>query len=398
MLKQIRITNFKAVADSELLPVCPLAVLIGRNGSGKSSLLEALDWLGRAVDEGAEAATEPFQRITDILRGWSDDTTRTFSITLVLDPEDASIGQEIVYTVEVGVGTPENEPRIALETLNVKSEGDKDAILIRTEDGTRLRWQEVANEIKAAERTGRWISTTDPDRLVLSETDPTQLRAGALLKSFLERTVFLRLNPRAIASFAPTRIKPTPRLLDEEGRQLAYLLGQLDEETLRILIGKLSLIIEEAHQLDSHSPVGPADRRYFTFVESRGGEERPLQIPAWMLSEGTRRITAILAVLLQDDPPPMLCIEEVENGLDPWTLKFLLEELAGAIERGTQVMLTTHSPYLLDMLPQESIILCDRRPYGVEFFAADKLPEMEVLQMKMGLGALYTNRYLYPEK
>jgi predicted ATPase len=187
----------------------------------------------------------------------------------------------------------------------------------------------------------------------------------------------------------------SPRLLDDEGLRLAELLGELDEEKLEILVEKLSVIINGIQRVNTHKPQSPADRRYFTLSESSAGGE-PLEIPSWVLSEGTRRMTAILALLLHKNPPPLLCMEEVENGLDPWTLRFLLDELAGAINRGTtQVILTTHSPYLLDMLEPENIILCDRKDYGVEFYAADRLPDTSTLRLKMGLGQLYKDQYLY---
>ena len=223
--------------------------------------------------------------------------------------------------------------------------------------------------------------------------DPIIHPGGALLKDFLERSVFLRLSPRAIASFAPARKKFSPRLLDEEGLGLAELLGQLDEETLAILVERLSLIIEGASNLHTHKPESPADRRYFTFVESQSGKET--QIPVWVLSEGTRRVTAILAVLLHDNPPPLLCIEEVENGLDPWTLSYLIDELASATIRGTQIILTTHSPYLLNMVPLENIILCDRQANSAVFSVGSTLQGLDTISERMGLGDLYANRYLH---
>jgi predicted ATPase len=114
-----------------------------------------------------------------------------------------------------------------------------------------------------------------------------------------------------------------------------------------------------------------------------------------VLSEGTRRLTAILAVLYHDDPPPLLCIEEVENGLDPWTIKYLLDELDSAVMRGTQVIVTSHSPYLLNLLPLETVMFCLRRLYSVEYLLGDRLPDREVLQQRMGPGDLYANQFFH---
>ena len=327
MLKAIRVTNFKIINDSSLVPLKPLTLLIGRNGAGKSSLVEVLDWLGKAVHSGATEATEQFHNITDILNGWVNDPTRTFDITLEFDPQDASVGEKIVYRVHVGVQESDQLPCIAYEQLSCKTIDGED-ISIRSVGSTRERRRDarLLEEVRTTklteskdkiskttirpETTDQWVPTTHPDRLALSEIDPVE-RGGDLLKRFLERAVFLRLNPRSIARFAPARNKPSPRLLDDEGLGVAYLLTQLDEETLDILVKKLSHIIASASNLESHIPAGPADRRFFTFVEKRSGEEKPLQVPAWVLSEGTRRMTAILALLLHDNPPELLCIEEV---------------------------------------------------------------------------------------
>src|SRR5436853_1400735 len=89
--------------------------------------------------------------------------------------------------------------------------------------------------------------------------------------------------------------------------------------------------------------------------------EGDFKVPGWLLSTGTLRIVALLALLRHPTPPPLIIIEEVENGLDPRTLHLLVEEMRTAIESGkTQVMLTTHSPYLLDLLDLSHIVLVDR--------------------------------------
>jgi predicted ATPase len=383
MLKEIRIRNFKVIQDSSKLHLRPLTVLIGRNGSGKSSIIESLNWLSHAVYSGAESATEPFQRIKDIIRNWKPSTLPNLGIELMFDTEDISVGN-VSYKLEVGASDNTGEtPKLNYEELYTESEEGK---FIQTDQGIRKKRINGAQEVLIA---------ADPDRLALADMDPVVHRGGYLLRRFLDQSVFLRLNPRTIASFAPVRSKYSPQLLDEEGLGLAALLGQLDEETLKILVEKLSFIIQGASSLEAHKPEIPSDRRYFTFFESQAGEGVLQTIPVWVLSEGTRRVTAILAVLLHDNPPPLLCIEEVENGLDPWTLTYLLDELTSAVMRGTQVILTSHSPYLLNMVPLENIILCERREHGAIFSAASELEGLDAILHRMGPGDLYINRYLH---
>jgi predicted ATPase len=410
MIKQIRVTNIKAIVDSTLIPLQPLTVFIGRNGTGKSSMLEALDWLGRALDGGAQFATEPFRRITDLIHSDGGETPSEMNINLVIDPEDASISDEIIYKVGVGAGEDHETPVIVYEELSVKNR-DGYEFWIKTDTGIRFRrvrqsieeyTQEktkdrVKVKRKLVEEEKDWVVVSNLDRLALSDMDFAIARAAKYVQDYLVKAVFLRLSPRSIADFSPVKFRPTPRLLDDEGYNLAHLLGQFDADALSILIEKLNYIIKGASGLDSHTPTSPADRRYFTFIEKGISEDRPMQVPAWVLSEGTRRVTALLAVLLAETPPRLLCIEEIENGLDPWTLGFILEELQQAIDRGMQVLLTSHSPYMLNMIAKENIVLCDRRQQ-IEFFTADRLPALDELQTMLGVGSLYANKALYPDK
>ena len=57
-LKSFRQKNFKAIRDSEVVKFTPLTVLIGNNGSGKSSLVEGLQTYQRIVTDGLDAAMQ----------------------------------------------------------------------------------------------------------------------------------------------------------------------------------------------------------------------------------------------------------------------------------------------------------------------------------------------------
>jgi predicted ATPase len=58
-------------------------------------------------------------------------------------------------------------------------------------------------------------------------------------------------------------------------------------------------------------------------------------------------------------------VEEIENGLDPRSIHLLVEEIRAAVlERRTQVVLTTHSPYMLDLLKLDQLVLVARNDKG----------------------------------
>ena len=60
ILDSIKIKNFKAVRDSGTVKLGPLTALIGHNGSGKSSLIEALETYQAIVTHGLDKAMQRF--------------------------------------------------------------------------------------------------------------------------------------------------------------------------------------------------------------------------------------------------------------------------------------------------------------------------------------------------
>lgn len=89
--------------------------------------------------------------------------------------------------------------------------------------------------------------------------------------------------------------------------------------------------------------------------------EGSFTVPGWMLSTGSLRLVALLALLRHPHPPSLICVEEIENGLDPRTIHLVVDEILRATDAGrTQIMVTTHSPYLLDLVPLESLVLVTR--------------------------------------
>jgi len=77
-------------------------------------------------------------------------------------------------------------------------------------------------------------------------------------------------------------------------------------------------------------------------------------VPALSLSDGTLRFAAIAAALFEPDPPAVLLVEEIENGVNATRLRLLAELLRQRSALGRpQVLVTTHSPLLLAYLPEE---------------------------------------------
>lgn len=216
------------------------------------------------------------------------------------------------------------------------------------------------------------------------------------LQAFWQRAVFLRLSPSRLQEGASATRRSFEPLLDEEGHNLPALLNELNDEQRASLVSAISDILPGIRDVEVSKPEHGRDTSVnYSLLEEMPYEGREgkkqFPIPAWMLSEGTRRITAILALLMRDPAPSLLCIEELENGLDPWTVKVILRHLQDAADRGTQVLLTTHSPWVLDDVPMESILLVRRRNGDTQYEHFASLDEVKAFSSSVPAGTRYVN-------
>ncbi len=124
--------------------------------------------------------------------------------------------------------------------------------------------------------------------------------------------------------------------------------------------------------------------------------EGNFKIPGWLLSTGTLRILALLALLRHPEPPPLIIIEEIENGLDPSSVELIVNEIRDAVEEGrTQIIMTTHSPYLLDQkLLLDHIVLVERIEDKPVFSRPGDNEYLQKWAERFSLGTLYTTSKL----
>lgn len=122
------------------------------------------------------------------------------------------------------------------------------------------------------------------------------------------------------------------------------------------------------------------------------------EVPADTLSAGTRMMMFFIALAWHPQPPNLVLIEEPENGLHPGRLKEVMEILHDLTKKKhspaeVQVVMSTHSPYLLDLVdPDIDQILVFRRESDGSCQAKplDK-DKIRVFLDDFGLGEVWTN-------
>jgi predicted ATPase len=153
---------------------------------------------------------------------------------------------------------------------------------------------------------------------------------------------------------APSTVEEAPRL-GYRGENLAACLNSLRlrrKDAFERLVDRLRGFLPNLEGIVVHRAVGGGVTFSFSF------RDFVQPVPAFLLSDGTRSSLAYLVISVLAQPPLILCLEEPENGYHPKRLRELMDifvELAypAGDAEPVQVLVSTHSPYLLDFFSGE---------------------------------------------
>ncbi len=289
-----------------------LNVVIGPNGSGKSNLLRVLEMLGVAARGSLGKYVQQEGGMEPLL--WDGKEPR-IRLGIKLAPLDSEFGQaNLTYDLTLARLGPSSAYRIEYELL-----GNFDGV----EQGTHTK------PIKILER--------DPQRAVIFDHDQKALVASEA--SMPEQETLLSVAGAPFA--ANLSILDCHRALTSWSVYL-HTLYTGSREFKR----EVNTAMRAAFSDDFEELVFPpaADQRIQLRVRWKRLQREQ---SAADLSDGTLRFLFLLAVLANPLPPPVIAIDEPETGLHPSMLPIIAEYARDAATRA-QVILTTHSPELLD--------------------------------------------------
>lgn len=379
-LTELRLPAFKSVREA-VIPISPLTLIVGRNGSGKSNILDALAVLSAFGAGGELRDALDGGRSGPVVRGGSEGCaplgSRSFQIGCTATYE----GDEYYLDLDVQVSPIVT---IRAERLwSVWSSGPRKGEPIdylRSEPPAEyssdisVRWNNGKRGINPAitMRATQLLTAQAATRI------PATTKAGikvhevaAVMLSAISGIFILDPVPPLMREYVPARDNTLRRNADNLSAVLRRLLGDAEaRDTLLLMTRSLS----EAQVADMSSVASELGDVMVTIEEMIGGHAR--QVPARLMSDGTLRFLAIVAAML-DAPPEtdpsidsgrVLVAEELENGLHPSQAALLIERLKRtAAERQIRTVATTHSPAILDALSGEdhrSVMVCTRDAEG----------------------------------
>jgi predicted ATPase len=344
---RIRAKNFRSLADVDV-PLGPFTVLIGPNGSGKTNLLRVLQFLATTARVDLEEA----------IRQWG--------------------GFEHVQRQFDGLGSVELKIDGQITEYSTRERPDEYTLIIQDESATGLWRFEVLdfNENDGRRRVGsvpqgtltiKWDETGEIGRKLAS----AQTTALATLPKLSDedggpgiRHFSEMLQRIQVYEFDVTKARqPAPAKqgrLNSDGSNLADALQSLssrDPDAWDALVFDAKRCLPGLLDIRLVGTGGPGLSIVVELAES--GLITPIDLRD--ASFGTVRLLALLCVLHEPDPPPLIAIEELDHGLHPYALDILVDRLRAASKR-TQVIVTTHSATFVNRLHPDEIVICDRDP------------------------------------
>lgn len=332
MLRKVYVRNYKSIAEVEV-ELEQFTVFVGPNGSGKSNFVDALRFVRDAMTIGLDSAISQRRGIKAIRR-WSPRRPVDVAVTLEFVFRD---GTQTVYGFELS-SERGGEYRIKAELCETTYP-----------DGATDVFKVQEGQIISLPKS----FPPPPPELTHIKMLLFPLLGNAIAPqawNFLRSMGFYHPLPNAIRSSAymPT-IVPPPLL--EHGENLPFVLRTLEKdysEAFNEICHNLRLLVPGLKWLR------PSKSGEMLEIEHGDEVETSARLEFWQESDGTLRLLALLTAMYQQPPLSMLVIEEPELTVHPESLGILVDLL---IERSAyqQVLITTHSPDLLNKLPVETL-------------------------------------------
>lgn len=329
-IESIRLKNFKAFKETLMSDITKLCVLVGANGTGKSTFFDVFDFLKDAYKDNISQALNKRGGFREVKSRNSDGP-----IEIEMKLSDSSFKQPLTYFIAI-----ENEngiPIIKQEKLGQIIDFYKGKGLVVT--------NELEFQIEREEQT-----LARPDILAIKglaqfQKFPVVMKLGSLIENW-------HLSDFHINSAKQVQENGLAEHLSREGENLSLVTRRLYERYPTIFNNILEKLKQRVPGINSvAAKITEEDRILLKFKE--GHFKDPFL--ARHVSDGTLKMFAYLVLLYDPSPHPLLCVEEPENQLYPKLLWELAEEFRMYANRGGQVFISTHSPDFLNALELDEV-------------------------------------------
>ncbi len=395
-IEEITIRNYRVLQNVTFKDLQPLTVVLGPNGCGKSTFFDVFGFLADCLQTNVRKALEPRGRFAEVR---TRESAGPISFTIRYRESDFGDRQRTpIITYHLAIDERDGRPVVVEEYLQWR----------RGQRGKPFRFLDLQ------EGEGTVISGEEPEET--DERRPVKMDSPDILA--IKALGQLSENPRVaslrrfiegwfLSYFIPDQARQIPEAgmaehLSRTGENLPNVVEYLSDQHPDVLDAILQRVTQRIPGLETVQADRTIDNRLVLRFK-----DGPFHDPflARYVSDGTIKMFAYLILLNDPDPPPLLCIEEPENGLYPKLLNVLAEEFRAHAEgRGgrpaTQVFVSSHSPHFIDTTHPRELWVMKRTSDGyVAVERADRIQGIsKFYEEGAKLGSLWYEDYLIREQ
>ncbi len=340
-IESLKLKNFKAFKNAEMKNVPGMCVLVGANGTGKSTLFSVFGFLKDALSENVHVALTRLGGSRGFREVRSRDTDGAIEIEIKFREKQSTP----LITYSLAINEENGSPVVERETLQYRrGSSGRPWRFLHFEKGHGIAVTNEMDQVTDEEQLNREEQTLrSPDILAVKGLAqfarfPAVMVLGQLIENW------------HVSNFHIQRARVEPEAgyaehLSREGENLALVTEYLYKQhpkTFDAILDKLKRRVPGVSRVDAKTT--EEGRVLLRFQD--GAFHDPFL--ARHVSDGTIKMFAYLVLLHDPRPHPLLCIEEPENQLYPKLLVELAEEFREYANRGGQVLISTHSPDFLN--------------------------------------------------
>ncbi len=348
-IESIRLKNFKVFRDVHIQDIPSFMVVVGANGSGKSTFFDIFGFLHDCLKGNVRQALDKRGRFREVLsRECGDDE----SILIEIQYRMPIAGVDRLVTYSLEIAEKKGSAFVKREVLRYKR--GRYGSPYRFLDFSGGEGYAISNEEdfnKPDEELTREFQRVAPDTLAVKGLGQFErFKAANAFRQLMESWHVSDFHINAARGRKDA--SGDSEHLSETGDNLPRVAQYLFEhhpETFAVILDAMVRRVPGVEKVEPKL----MDDGYLTLRFQDGSFKTPFLDR--YVSDGTIKMFAYLVLLHDPKPHPLLCVEEPENQLYPKLMPELAEEFRAYAERGGQVLVSTHSPDFLNAVELDEV-------------------------------------------